>query len=148
MLYMTSPTFIHGIFFFDCLDANACYASLTFSVLAAFEAVLGNQWLNSYKAARGRGSLEIRGIQRQMKLDGLEYFHLRAVLQAFLVLLQIPLLLFGLLLSANMWTHQSTIFSIIICTTAFGILFYAVTILVSVWRGQSIPDTRIRAIWK
>ncbi|KAG1764465.1 hypothetical protein EDD22DRAFT_845907 [Suillus occidentalis] len=34
----------------------------------------GKQWLNSYKAARGRGSLEERCIRRQMKLDGLEQF--------------------------------------------------------------------------
>jgi hypothetical protein len=49
------------------------YASLSFSVLAAFRAVMGKQWLNSYKAARGQGSLEERGLQRQRKLDGLEY---------------------------------------------------------------------------
>ncbi|KAG1725538.1 hypothetical protein EDB19DRAFT_1947173 [Suillus lakei] len=113
------------------------YASLAFSVLAAFGAVMGKQWLNSYKAARGRGTLEERGIQRQMKLNELEYFHVQTVLQAFLVLLQISLLLFGLSLSANIWTHQITISSIIICTTAFGILFYAGTIFVSALRPDS-----------
>ncbi|KAG0699433.1 hypothetical protein DFH29DRAFT_1081304 [Suillus ampliporus] len=113
------------------------YASLAFSVLAAFGAVLGKQWLNSYKAARGSGSLENRGIQRQMKLDGLEHFHLHTVLQAFLVLLQISLLLFGLSLSASIWIQQTTISSVIICTTAFGILFYAGTILVSALRPDS-----------
>jgi hypothetical protein len=113
------------------------YASLSFSVLAAFGAVLGKQWLNAYKAARGRGSLEERGIQRQRKLDGLEYFHLQTVLQGFLVLLQISLLLFGLSLSANMWTQQTTISSVIICTTAFGIMLYASTILVTMLRPDS-----------
>lgn len=107
------------------------YASLAFSVLAAFGAVLGKQWLNAYKAARGQGSLEERCTQRQKKLDGLEHFHLQTVLQMFLVLLQISLLLFGLSLSANMWLQQRTISSVIICTTAFGILFYASTILLS-----------------
>ncbi|KAG1886657.1 hypothetical protein F4604DRAFT_1282599 [Suillus subluteus] len=113
------------------------YASLSFSVLAAFGAVLGKQWLNSYKSARGRGTLEERSIERQMKLDGVEYFRLQTVLQAFLVLLQISLLLFGLSLSANMWARQTTISSVIICTTAFGILFYVVTTLVSVSRPDS-----------
>ncbi|KAG1805472.1 uncharacterized protein BJ212DRAFT_868580 [Suillus subaureus] len=113
------------------------YASLAFSVLAAFGAVLGKQWLNSYKSVRGRGSLEERGIERQMKLDGVEYFRLQTVLRAFLVLLQISLLLFGLSLSARMWTQETTISSVIICTTAFGILFYAGTILVSVLRPDS-----------
>src|SRR5882757_464924 len=67
------------------------YASLAFSVLAAFGAVMGKQWLNSYKAARGRGSLEQRGMQRQRKVDGLEYWRLQTVLEAFLILLQISL---------------------------------------------------------
>lgn len=113
------------------------YASLAFSVLAAFGAVMGKQWLNSYKAAHGRGSLEDRGIQRQKKLNGLESWQLQAVLKAFLVLLQISLFLFGLSLSANMWTQQVTISTVIICTTAFGILFYVATIFVSVLHPDS-----------
>ncbi|KAG0699431.1 hypothetical protein DFH29DRAFT_936974 [Suillus ampliporus] len=114
----------------------AC-ASLAFSVLAAFGAVMGKQWLNSYKAARGRGSLEERGMRRQMKLDGLEDFRLQAVLQGFLVLLQVSLLFFSLSLCANMWTQQTTISSVLICTTSFGILFYAGTVCMSAWRPDS-----------
>jgi hypothetical protein len=63
------------------------YASLGFSVLAAFGAVMGKQWLNFYKTGRGRGALEQCGMQRQRKLDGLEYWQLQAVLKAFFVLL-------------------------------------------------------------
>ncbi|KAG1838912.1 hypothetical protein DFJ58DRAFT_860689, partial [Suillus subalutaceus] len=113
------------------------YASLAFSVLAAFGAVLGKQWLHYYMTNRGRGTLEERGVDRQMKLDGIKCFRLKIVLQTFLVLLQISLLLFGLSLSANMWVKQTTISSVIICTTAFGILFYAGTILVSALRPDS-----------
>lgn len=113
------------------------YASLASSVLAAFGAVLGKQWLNSYKAACRRGSLEERCIERQIKLDGLEYYHLQTILQAFLILLQISLLLFGLSLSANIWTEQTTISSVIICFTTVGILLYGLTISVSVWRPDS-----------
>ncbi|OAX32877.1 hypothetical protein K503DRAFT_570972, partial [Rhizopogon vinicolor AM-OR11-026] len=58
------------------------YASLSLSLLAAFGAVMGKQWLNSYKAARGRGTLQDRGLQRQRKLDGLEHWHLKKVLEA------------------------------------------------------------------
>ncbi|OJA11725.1 hypothetical protein AZE42_11467 [Rhizopogon vesiculosus] len=128
------------------------YASLAFSVLAAFGAVMGKQWLNSYKAARGRGSLEERGLQRQRKLDGLEHWHLQTVLGAFLVLLQISLFLFGLSLSASMWAQQPTIASVVICTTALGILFYVATILISVLHPDSPFQTAgsalIRAIPK
>ncbi|KAG1727875.1 hypothetical protein EDB19DRAFT_173341 [Suillus lakei] len=76
-------------------------------------------------------------MQRQRKLDGLEYFHLQTVLQVFLVLLQISLLLFGLSPSANMWTRQTMISSVIICTTVVGILIYASTIVVSMLRPDS-----------
>ncbi|KAG1787434.1 uncharacterized protein HD556DRAFT_1409233 [Suillus plorans] len=72
-----------------------------------------------------------------MKLDGLESFRLQTILRVFLVLLQISLLLFGLSLSANMWAQQTTISSVIICTTAFGILFYVGTFLVSVLHPDS-----------
>jgi hypothetical protein len=51
---------------------------------------------------------------------------------AFLSLLQISLLLFGLSVSANLWTQQTTISSIIICSTCFGILLRVTNILVSV----------------
>jgi len=128
------------------------YASLSLSLLAAFGAVLGKQWLNSYKAARGRGSLQERGLQRQRKLDGLERWRLQTVLRSFLVFLQIAFLLFGLSLSANMWIQQRTISSVIICATALGILFYVATILVSVIHPdcpfQTAGSTLIGAICK
>ena len=122
------------------------YGSLAFSLLAAFGAVLGKQWLNSYKAARVRGSLEERGEERQKKFNGMEYWRLRTVLKSFLILLQISLLLFGLSLSANMWIQQKTISIIVMCTTAFGILFYATTILVSVFCPDSPFQTAETAL--
>lgn len=81
------------------------YASLAFSVLAAFGAVLAKQWLrvNSYKAGQGRGSLEECDMRGQMKIDGVEHFYIQVALQAFLILLQISLFLSGLSLSANIW---------------------------------------------
>jgi len=46
------------------------YASLTFSVLVAFEDVMGKQLLDSYKAAWRWGSLKERGRQMQRRFDG------------------------------------------------------------------------------
>lgn len=103
------------------------YASLAFSALAASGTVLCKQWLDSYKSVRGHGSLEQRGIERQLKLDGVEYFRLRTILQIFLMLLQISLLLFSLSLSATMWGQQFTVSFVIIATTVSGILFYVGT---------------------
>ncbi|KAG2139293.1 hypothetical protein DEU56DRAFT_325785, partial [Suillus clintonianus] len=46
------------------------YASLSMSLLAAFGAVLGKQWLGYYKSNRyGRGSQEERGKRRQETFD-------------------------------------------------------------------------------
>ncbi|KAG2130553.1 hypothetical protein BD769DRAFT_1573959, partial [Suillus cothurnatus] len=58
------------------------YASLSMSLLAAFGAVLGKQWLGYYKSNRyGRGSQEERGKRRQEKFDGLVTWYFDAVVQ-------------------------------------------------------------------
>lgn len=122
------PAYSSGYVWFQTL----AYASLSFSLLAAFGAVLGKQWLRFYKLERfGRGSLEERGKNRQQKLQGLEAWHFDAVLQMFPVLLQISLLLFGISLSSYVWTQQRTITAVIIATTVLGCLFYAITLFAS-----------------
>jgi hypothetical protein len=106
------------------------YASLSMSLLAAFGAVLGKQWLGYYKSNRyGRGSQEERGKRRQEKFDGLVTWYFDAVVQSFPVLLQISLLLFGIALGANMWYEQPSIAWVIIATTVFGFLFYSLTVM-------------------
>ncbi|KAG1763874.1 hypothetical protein EDD22DRAFT_802050, partial [Suillus occidentalis] len=78
---------------------SIAYASLSFSLLAAFGAVLGKQWLGYYKSHRyGRGSQEERAKRRQEKFDGIVAWYFDAVVQSFPVLLQISLLLFGIAL--------------------------------------------------
>jgi hypothetical protein len=103
---------------------------LSFSLLAAFGAVLGKQWLGYYKSQRyDRGSQEERAKRRQEKFDGIVTWYFDAVVQSFPVLLQISLLLFGIALSVNMWSQQHTIAWVIIATTAFGFLFYSLTVM-------------------
>jgi hypothetical protein len=81
---------------------SIAYASLSFSLLAAFGAVLGKQWLGYYKSQRyGRGPQEERVKRRQENFDGIVTWYFDAVVQSFPVLLQISLLLFGVTLSAN-----------------------------------------------
>ncbi|KAG1726475.1 hypothetical protein EDB19DRAFT_226478, partial [Suillus lakei] len=114
----------------DHMDPKIAYASLSMSLLAAFGAVLGKQWLGYYKSNRyGRGSQEERGKRRQETFDGLITWYFDAVVQSFPVLLQISLLLFGIALSANMWTEQPSIAWVIIATTVFGFLFYSLTVM-------------------
>jgi hypothetical protein len=109
---------------------SIAYASLSFSLLAAFGAVLGKQWLGYYKSQRyGRGSQEERAKRRQEKFDGIVTWYFDAVVQSFPVLLQISLLLFGIALSINMWSQQHTIAWVIIATTVFGFMFYSLTVM-------------------
>jgi len=128
------------------------YVALSFSLLAAFGAVLGKQWLSHYKCNNVHGSLEERGKLRQQKWDGLEAWHFHAVLQSFPVLLQISLLLFGLALSAFVWSQQGPLAIAVMVPTAFGILFYAfiiVTSLISLQCPFETPiSTLIRLLWR
>ncbi|KAG1745045.1 uncharacterized protein EDB91DRAFT_1050244 [Suillus paluster] len=56
------------------------YASLSMSLLTAFGAVLGKQWLGYYKSNRySRGSQEERGKHRQEKFDGIITWYFDAV---------------------------------------------------------------------
>lgn len=106
------------------------YASLCASLLAALGAVLGKQWLSNFKRS-GRGTIDDRGRQRQMKLDGLRTWHFDAVLQFLPSLLQISLLLFGIALSASLWIMSRTIAAIVITSTSLGFTFYLTIILAS-----------------
>ena len=108
------------------------YASLSSSLLAAFGAVLGKQWLGHFKTSRfGRGALHERCKRRQQKLDALESSHFSTILATLPILLQLSLLFFGIALAGNIWTLQHTVASVIMATTAFGLIFYFFTLLSS-----------------
>lgn len=120
------------------------YTSLAFSLLAAFGAVLGKQWLNYYKTHRyGNGSLEQRCMQRQSKLQGLETWHFEDLLQSFANLLKVSLFLFGLSLGPWVWTQQRIISIVIISATACGFIFYLLTIVASLLDPNCPFQTRL-----
>jgi Family of unknown function (DUF6535) len=108
------------------------HASLSTSLLAAFGAVLAKQWLGYYKTTRfGQGALDERCKRRQLKLDGLKSWHFSTIVATLPILLQWSLLFFGIALSANIWTQQHTVASVMILTTAFGVIFYTFTVVAS-----------------
>jgi hypothetical protein len=122
------------------------YVALSFSLLAAFGAVLGKQWLSHYKSNNIRGSLEDRGKHRQQKLDGMEAWQFHAVLQSFPVLLQISLLLFGVAISAFVWSQQGTLAIAVIASMAIGLFFYWFIIVASLKSPQCPFQTPISAV--
>ena len=100
------------------------YASLACSLFAALAAVMGKQWLNHYGSVGEQGNVEERGLKRQHKLTGLEVWHVRAVLEFIPFLLQISLLLFGLGLSAFIFSQNHIVAAILIVLNGLGAILY------------------------
>ena len=105
------------------MAANLLYASLVTSLLAAFVAMLGKQWVNRYTRNKG-GSIAERCGDRQRKLNGLQRWRFHVLMESLPVALQLALLLLGSGLSQYMWTINQTIAGTIIGVTGFGILLY------------------------
>ena len=99
------------------------YASLATSLLAAFFAILGKQWINRYIWNRG-GSAADKSRDRQRKLDGLKNWRFCLVIETIPVMLQIALLLLGGALSRYLWTINRTVGWVILSFTLFGITSY------------------------
>ena len=105
------------------------FASLALSLLSAFLAMLGKQWLNRYDSADMRGSAIDRCQNRQRKLDGIVTWSFDPVMESLPLMLQVALLLLGCALSRYLWDTSITVASIVLGITSFGALFYAFIIV-------------------
>jgi len=99
-------------------------ASLTVSLFSAFLAMLGKQWLNRYASIDMRGSAVQRSQNRQRKLDGVVVWYFDHVMESLPLMLQVALLLLGCALSRYLWEINTTVASVVLGVTSFGILFY------------------------
>ena len=99
------------------------YASLATSLLAAFLAMLGKQWVNRYVRNRG-GSAADKNRDRQRKLDGFEKWHFHLAIESLPVMLQVSLLLLGCALSQYLWTINRTVAGVVVAVTLFGLTSY------------------------
>ncbi|THH23158.1 hypothetical protein EUX98_g8022 [Antrodiella citrinella] len=100
------------------------YASLACSLFAALGSVTGRQSLGKYSTTGEHGTLEDRCMERQRKFDALQTWHFFTVLEAIPVLLQASLLLFGLGLSAYMWSQTVVVAAVLIAMNGTGALAY------------------------
>ena len=100
------------------------YASLLASLLSAFLAMLGKQWLNRYASVDMRGSVIERSQNRQRKLDGIDSWYFDYVMESLPLMLQAALLLFGCALSRYLWEINTTVALVVVGLTSFGVLFY------------------------
>jgi hypothetical protein len=100
------------------------YASLLISLLAAFIAMMGKQWLNRYLRRVGGSMIERCG-DRQRKCNGLQKWPFRFFIEGLPVMLQIALLLLACGLCKHMASINASIAGALIVLTILGVLFYA-----------------------
>jgi len=100
------------------------YASLAASLLSAFLAMLGKQWLNQYTSTDIRGTAIERSKNRQRKLDGIVAWYFNYVIESLSLMLQGALLLLGCALTCYLWEINITIAFVILGVTSSGVLFY------------------------
>ena len=104
------------------------YASLLFSLLAAFLATLGKQWLNRYSRNSGSSMIERCG-DRQRKFDGLEKWSLHLFIKSLPVILQAALFLLACGLCLRMWSINASVAWVLISLTGVGIVFYVAIVI-------------------
>ena len=122
------------------------YASLAASLFAAFLAMLGKQWLNRYASIDARGSATERSRDRQRKLDGIVTWYFDHVMESLPLMLQFALLLLNCALSRYLWGINTTVASVILGVTSFGVIFYTFIVVagaVSVSCPYQTPGARI-----
>jgi len=107
------------------------YASLLISLLAAFIAMLGKQWLNRYLSNSGGSTIERCG-DRQRKCDGLEKWPLHSFVQSLPVMLQVSLLLLTCGICRRMWLINTPVASTIVSLTGLGVVFYIAIVIAGI----------------
>jgi hypothetical protein len=108
--------------------SDLLYASLLMSLLAAFVAMLGKQWLNRYLRHTGGSMIERCG-DRQRKFDGLEKWPFRMCMESLPIMLQIALLLLMCGLSRYIWSVNTSVGRVVISFTALGVVFYIAVVI-------------------
>jgi hypothetical protein len=110
------------------------FASLSASIVAALASVVSLQWVAEYDAAvsRSGSSPEDRVKRRQFRYSGMEKWKMREIIAALPILLYFSLVLFFIGLAQWMWSVHTTIGGVFLGGMLLGVLFYAITTLLSV----------------
>jgi hypothetical protein len=127
------------------------YASLLISLLAAFIAMLGKQWLNRYLRNAGGSMIERCG-DRQRKCNGLKKWPFHLFVESLPVMLQVALLLLACGLCKNMASINTSVASVLISLTVLGVLFYLGIIIAGTSSYECPFQTPVsiglRRLWK
>ena len=114
------------------------FASLAISLLSAFLAMLGKQWLNRYQSADMRGSAVERSNNRQRKLGGIVAWYFEHVMETLPLMLQTALLLLGCALSRYLWGVDVAVALVVLSVTSLGAIFY-LFIVIAGTASESCP---------
>jgi len=107
-------------------------ASFCVSLLSALLAMLGKQWINRCAPVNIRGTIIERSRYRQRKLDGIANWYFDYVMESLPLMLQGALLLLGCALSRYLWEYNTTVASVVVGVTSFGVLFYLFIVVAGV----------------
>ena len=131
---------------------SVLYASLGISLLAAFLAMLGKQWLNRFGKTKVRGSEIDESRNRQRKLSGMVSWKFDLVMESLPLMLQSALLLLGYALSRYLWTINLTVASVVIGITCVGMAFYVFIVIAGTVADncpfQTPPSHILRSIYR
>lgn len=105
------------------IATNLLYASLLITLLAAFVAMLGKQWLNRYLRDIG-GSISERCGDRQRKRNGIDKWPFEMFVESLPMMLQVALLLLAVGLTRYMWAINASVARTLLGLTAFGVAFF------------------------
>ena len=122
------------------------YAALSVALLASLLAMLGKQWLNRYRQSETHGSTADRSRARERKLNAIETWKFRLVMQSLPLILQCALVLLGFALSRYLWGINRSVSSVVIGFTSFGFLFYLLLVTVSIFSFDCPFQTPFSAI--
>lgn len=126
------------------------YASLLISLLAAFIAMLGKQWLNRYMRNVGGSVIERCG-DRQRKRDALEKWPFHMFVESLPIMLQVALLLLACGLCRYMMSINASVAGVLIAFTIAGVLFYLGIVIVGTHSYecpfQTPASNTIRRFW-
>ena len=110
------------------------FASLCITLVVAFIAVLGKQWILYYTRATTWGNIVDRGKERQVKLVGLQKWGLHLIMESLPVMLQFALLLFAIALAVYLWDLNVSIAEVVLGAASVGLVFYAcITVAATIW---------------
>jgi len=127
------------------------YTSLLISLLAAFIAMLGKQWLNRYLRNAGGSAIERCG-DRQRKCDGLKKWPFHLFVESLPLMLQLALLLLACGLCKHMAFINTAVANVLIAFTILGALFYVGIVIVGTSSYECPFQTPVsfalRTIWK